>query len=647
MLSRRIARPTLGLAFIAAFVLTGATRARAGETRLEPVTVPLPGALTPAPTTSESPARRDPTGALSVIPVPDTLAEAKDVSEVLAQAPGVVIQDVGGLGQSKAVQLRGASSNAALVYLDGIPLNGAGAISDLSLLPAADFERIEVLRGGGGGLYGSGGLGGVVNLVSRAPRPGTHAWAEATYGSFASTLAQLGASTDWTGGSAILLLDGLDTGGDFPYLYDPLQALPGNALDLRHRANNDAHEGSGFLKVRERLGTWTTELLVQAGAMSRGLAGTVDLPQFAARQQTDQALLGLRAEHGFANGLELTLRGYGRREHDAFTKIAYSRDTWQVQTVAGLAADATWLVGGFNGLSASLEVGSDALRNPSPVQPHRFTLGALLEDELLFFAGALSLAPAFRVDQVGALTGVSPKLGVRGTLPRGFEVRGNVGQAFRAPSFLELYVEQGQLLPNPTLKPERALSADLGVTHLTRTTALTVAGFASEYENLIQYEYEPPFRARPYNFSTAGVAGLEVEGKWTATAWLSVRASYTFQRSADLHDEPRYYLKTLPNHPEHRVFARADPGVTLLHGHAEVLYQSAQTLNRSASLSLPERVFVNAGLASEFLRHPAVSVGVEAKNLFDVRAADYDGYPLPGRAFYATARVTLDFPSHH
>jgi len=64
-------------------------------------------------------------------------------------------------------------------------------------------------------------------------------------------------------------------------------------------------------------------------------------------------------------------------------------------------------------------------------------------------------------------------------------VRANAGQAARAPSFAELYLVQGTLLPNPELRPERALSADAGVGQQLGRGRWGVAGFYSLYEDLI------------------------------------------------------------------------------------------------------------------------------------------------------------------
>ena len=75
-------------------------------------------------------------------------------------------------------------------------------------------------------------------------------------------------------------------------------------------------------------------------------------------------------------------------------------------------------------------------------------------------------------------------------------------------------------------------------------------------------------------------------------------------------------------------------GPRWLMGRMEVVAQSAHALTRDGSMSLPGRAFVHAGLASTFGSRPELTVSCEVKNLFDARAEDFVGYPLPGRAVY-------------
>ena len=131
----------------------------------------------------------DPTAAATVVEASRFAGEAKDVAGLVATSPGVAVNDYGGLGQLTTVSIRGSTADGVLVLLDGLPLNTAfGGAVDLSSIPRGWIERIEVLRGPEGALYGAGALGGVVNVITRRTAAGQWS-AEGTGGSFGTALA--------------------------------------------------------------------------------------------------------------------------------------------------------------------------------------------------------------------------------------------------------------------------------------------------------------------------------------------------------------------------------------------------------------------------------------------------------------------------
>jgi iron complex outermembrane receptor protein len=237
---------------------------------------------------------------------------------------------------------------------------------------------------------------------------------------------------------------------------------------------------------------------------------------------------------------------------------------------------------------------------------------------------------------------VSPRLGATAQLPLGFELRLAGGQASRPPSFTELHVPQGTLLPNPGLRPERALSLDASVGWRRSFVALTATGFAALYEDLISYEYYPPSLARPYNFQAARVAGLELEGRAQPLPWLELSVAYTFTSTANLKDDPRYYLRALPLRPEHQLHARVTAGTDRLRGTVDLAFQSAEALNRTGTLSLPGRTLLAAGVTCAPFERTALTVSFDVKNLLDVQTQDLDGYPLPPRSAFLTLGFAWD-----
>jgi vitamin B12 transporter len=109
-------------------------------------------------------------------------AVVQDLLELLRLQPGVDIVRTGGPGAQTSVFLRGSNSNHVLVLIDGVRVSSSntGAYS-WEQLPVNQVERIEIVRGPRGSIYGSDSIGGVIQVFTRSsPDP----YARLTGGSY-------------------------------------------------------------------------------------------------------------------------------------------------------------------------------------------------------------------------------------------------------------------------------------------------------------------------------------------------------------------------------------------------------------------------------------------------------------------------------
>lgn len=635
---RRLIGLSAALLASAAPAQDGASSPDGGVTALAPVDAPAPPE---AAYPEASAAAKEPTALVTTVDARARQGEAKELPELLTAVPGLHVQSGGGMGQRHQLVLRGASSTGVTVLLDGAPLGAPGAPVDLSRLGTGIVEKIEVLRGPAAARFGPGALGGAVNVLTRAPRASPLVWGELTQGSFSTTLVQAGGAAALPVGEALVSLHLSNTRGDWPFLQDQTPSSAGDALVERERLNNDAFQSGGLVRWRGSVASVGLDVRGEVSGGTRGLAGPADNPTADTRQQYFRGSGVVRALKTFEVGGALEVTAWARGDRDAFKGAGFGPLYRQSTGGAGGEAVYSRLFFGWHGLTALVSGGSDWLASDSGGAG--WGRGSvMLTDEVLLFSGKWIIAPSVRLDLSGPFFGFSPRLGTVVALPGGLELRANVGQAHRPPSFTELYVQQGTLSPNPELRPERALSVDGAVGWRHGLAQAQVGGFFALYEDLISYEYYPPMRARPYNFMAARVAGVEAEAALTPWPWLSASGSYTFLSTQNLKDDPRYYLKPLPYRPAHRVTARVDAGPRWLKLHGEVQYQSEQSINRSDVVRLPARTIVNAGATARPLEHPDVRLSLELKNLTDAQAQDLDGYPLPPRAAFFTLAVAWD-----
>lgn len=112
-----------------------------------------------------------------------------NVGDLLTRQLGLYVVGAGQTpGQLQSLFLRGASANQTAIFLDGVRLyepSSPEAAADLSELSLANVERIEIVRGSHSALFGSGAVGGTVNIVTKGARkPGFGGFAEARGGYF-------------------------------------------------------------------------------------------------------------------------------------------------------------------------------------------------------------------------------------------------------------------------------------------------------------------------------------------------------------------------------------------------------------------------------------------------------------------------------
>lgn len=141
---------------------------------------------------------------VSAITSEDILAIASQtVADALKTTPGISLGRDGAWGTR--IIVRGLTNNNLVTLIDGNRVDTATEIAaGLSLIALDDIERLEVIRGAGSSLYGTGAIGGVVNLITREGHYNEHfylkAALEAGYGSvndFGAGSIQLSLGDSW------------------------------------------------------------------------------------------------------------------------------------------------------------------------------------------------------------------------------------------------------------------------------------------------------------------------------------------------------------------------------------------------------------------------------------------------------------------
>lgn len=108
----------------------------------------------------------------------------QNLSEALAQAPGMKLRESGGVGSDMQLMMDGFSGKHIKIFIDGVPQEGVGSAFSLNNIPVNFAERIEVYKGVVPVGFGTDALGGVINIVTKKNERKWFLDASYSYGSF-------------------------------------------------------------------------------------------------------------------------------------------------------------------------------------------------------------------------------------------------------------------------------------------------------------------------------------------------------------------------------------------------------------------------------------------------------------------------------
>ncbi|MCZ4065348.1 TonB-dependent receptor [Oxalobacter sp. JAC-2022] len=131
-----------------------------------------------------------------------------DLPSLLKSEAGIDFARTGGAGQTTSVYMRGTNAQQVLILLDGIPMRDttdAGTAAILSHIQPDQIDRIEVVRGNVSAIYGSGAMGGVIQIFTKqgTGKPTANVFAE--YGSDNTTRIGAGVSGKTEAGTSFAL----------------------------------------------------------------------------------------------------------------------------------------------------------------------------------------------------------------------------------------------------------------------------------------------------------------------------------------------------------------------------------------------------------------------------------------------------------
>ena len=583
----------------------------------------------------------------------DQIAQApvQSVNDLLKYAVGVDVRQRAPLGAQTDISIRGGTSEQITILLNGInicdPQTGHNAF-DLPV-DISDIERIEVLEGPAGRVFGTSSLLGAINVVTKMPKQ-TSADVHAEGGSFGYLSS--GARGNWLYGKwnnqvsgSYARSDGYSRSKD-----GGLNAgFEGSKLFYQGQYEDDA------LRV-----SW------HAGVRTKGWGSSTSYatPKWKADNQfehTDKIYTAIQAEtkqgtfhfHPSIYWNQSRDRYEGYHGQPDLMKYNYNRSN-----VCGVNLNSyfDW-VGGRTAFGAEFrneDLVSGNLGEPlhTPVHIHGtdrdYTLGLnrtnmsfhlehnILLQQFTLSAGFIAVKNTWNEMPFKVYPGIDMSY----RLGNHWKVYASYNSSLRMPSFTELYYSVGGHKADKYLKPEELHAVEGGVKYLSRVITASASVFHHHSRNMIDWILDTSVTDPVWesvNHTKVNTMGVETacdihfHELWPSQQFLqSFHIAYTYlneDKKAGEHIQSQYSLEYL----RHKLTASLQLHL-ISYLDMGINYRFQDRVGSYTNLEGETKSYSPYGITDVRLSwsHPRYTVYVEGNNLFDKTYVDYGLVPQPG-----------------
>lgn len=548
------------------------------------------------------------------------------LTDAIRNIPSLSYKTTGNLGGDTSVFIRGANASHTQVILEGIklydPISTSAYFYGYNNMNLESLERIEVLKGPYSVLYGSGSIGGTINLVARKGKGKPHFYYSqetGSYRTFRETFSSEGKINDFSYAVSLARVD-IES---FYY---------GRFKDGNHETD-PYHNTGARARLDYDLSTKTSLGLTVDYACTKyeydGWAGADDDDNYAYLYQGTGGIdISFKPteyfRHKITCGYTRTHRlGWEGNDDDYW----YDGRTYQTKWQGDYQITKNNIL--LFGIDYLGETGESFAYATREAKKTAHTKGYYLENiftpkESLFFSLAYRLEEHSQFKKYDGIS-ASASYTIKTT---GTKLKTSFGQGFRSPSLYELY---NTAYGNKNLEPEESESYEAGVEQqLTENIKVQTTYFSTWIKNLIDTTGIWP--ALQYeNVGKSEISGWETSCEYMIGLNTKLTLAHTIMNTKNKENGTR--LAYRPRQKMHVGFE------SKIHN-STVNFQAVYTGNRIAGTEkLKSYILLNASLSYAANKNTTFFCRIE--NILNEKYEIVDGYQTPEFSVFAGVKVSF------
>lgn len=470
------------------------------------------------------------------VPVNTTVVSAEkieerhyqNVAEVLKDVPGAQVIDRGAGVYEKSISLNGDSR--VLILVDGkrmgFAMGGSNGRSsyDMNLLPdVSTIERIEVVKGHGGALYGSDAVGGVVNIITKKI---DHNYGKVSMGFGSNQARDAKAMYSFKENkTGVMVAASKYKQGYMKYK---------DATDHSTKRNEGSAGGTNFenekvsVKVAQELTDSTNLEFAYDYSKLNGINPTAypaNLPTVDKKTNDFSVKYDWNSNSNDQGYLQVYRNKY---EYITNSTIEGTEVGFDVQQAVTLSDNNKLVVGASYRSSKASNDG----RNYAAKYNEKINNKAIFVSDQWEFIPTWTLDAGVRYDHHSKAGGKTTwSAGLNKKFDENSHAYFNWGQIFKAPTTDDLFTDTGMMIGDPNLKPEKGDTWTLGYgTKINDKTDVNISYFQSDLEDAIAWPETEPYVYRAKNVAKQKKNGMELSINHELNDNFDIEASYTYVR---------------------------------------------------------------------------------------------------------------------